>query len=146
MVVRKKEHKSQEALFAKISRVLDNFPSVKLAYLFGSAQSSLASRRNSDIDIAVLFDHSTPSLQLILELNDQLSTASGKRIDLVILNDSSIRTRFEVIKEGQIVICRDNDARIDFEQQAMARYYDRRYYDLRATRQQLERWSKNGLL
>lgn len=146
MADRKKHHKNREALFAKISRVLGDFPSVKLAYLFGSALSDSASHRNSDIDIAVLFDHSTPSLQLILELNDRLSTTSEKRVDLVILNDSSIRTRFEVIKEGQIVICGDNDARVDFEQHIMARYYDRRYYDLRATKQQLQDWRKNGLL
>ncbi|MHA2499088.1 MAG: type VII toxin-antitoxin system MntA family adenylyltransferase antitoxin [Candidatus Hodarchaeales archaeon] len=139
-------HKSREVFFEEISRVLDDFPSIKLGYLFGPALSGLASRQKSDIDIAVLFDHSTPSLQLILELNDKLTAALEKKIDLVILNDSSIRTRFEVIKEGQIVICKDNEARIDFEQQAMARYYDRRYYDLRATKQQLQDWSKNGLL
>ncbi|MFQ5978076.1 MAG: nucleotidyltransferase domain-containing protein [Candidatus Heimdallarchaeota archaeon] len=128
----------------KILSVFEGFSIIRIAYLFGSAMEGLSSRQPSDVDIAVLLSHSKPNLETILEINDRLTAILKSPIDLVILNDCSIRTRFEVIKTGQLVHCKDAGERIDFEQVTMAQYYDRRYYDLRATREQIQGWKRNG--
>lgn len=134
----------QLELTRKIANALESFSIIRIAYLFGSALEGSSARQPSDVDIGLLLSHSKPNLQTILELNDRLTTILKVPIDLIVLNDCSIRTRFEVIKTGQLIHCKDAGERIDFEQQTMAQYYDRRYYVLRATSQQIRGWTRNG--
>ncbi len=145
MKERKLLEQNQEFLFQKVSDVLADYSSLTLAYIFGSIMKGPLYQPRSDFDIAVFFKSADYSLETILEINSRLENVMKMKLDLLILNDCSIRTRFEVIKECRLIKCLDNDFRIDFEQQTMAQYYDRRYYDLQATRKQIRGWLQNGL-
>jgi len=116
----------------KLMKTLSKCP-VIAAYLFGSVvRGGLGPL--SDLDVALLFDTSvgkSERFDLRLRLSSELSALMGRRVDLVILNDVPVHLAFEVIKDGRIISCRDNAARVDFEKDVLSRYLDRRFYDKR---------------
>jgi len=116
----------------RLSDCLSHYPAV-VAYLFGSVvRGGLGPL--SDLDVALLFDTSvgkSERFDLRLRLSSELSALMGRRVDLVILNDVPVHLAFEVIKDGRIISCRDNAARVDFEKDVLSRYLDRRFYDKR---------------
>jgi predicted nucleotidyltransferase len=68
-----------------ILRVLEQFPEVKIAFLFGSAaRGQLTSR--SDIDVAVAAETKLP-LETRLAMASQLSKALHREVDLIDLQD-----------------------------------------------------------
>jgi predicted nucleotidyltransferase len=93
-----KEHLIQE-LFA-------TYPSIKLAYLFGSRARGEATL-NSDYDFALYVDELDLKgrLELRLELQSKLcDLLKTEAVDLIILNDiDSIEFSFQVIHEGKLI-------------------------------------------
>jgi predicted nucleotidyltransferase len=86
------------------------------AYLFGSWARGDA-RRDSDVDVAVLFSADPPRTLagLHLDLADRLKGALGGRpVDLV----------HRVLRDGVLVLERDRSARIRFEVRARNEYFD----------------------
>ena len=80
---------------------------IVLAFIFGSAVSGRLTKE-SDIDIAILFAHK-PSSSVLLDIINDLSTITGREIDIVVLNDSSPIIRMQVLKSG-ILLKKKNDA------------------------------------
>ena len=95
---------------------------ISLAYLFGSCVSGTA-RPDSDVDVAILFDH-PPTPALLDRLTEDLGAATERRVDLVVLNTAPPLLAREVIARGHLVICRDEDQRVWFETRTTARYQD----------------------
>jgi len=102
---------------------------IKFAYLFGS----LAKGKNnklSDIDIAVFVDkkliyekkHSYGyKASLITDLMSELNT---DKIDLVILNEATPLLAHRVIRDGILIYCKDDRARINFQVRTIHEYID----------------------
>jgi len=45
-------------------------------------------------------------------------------VDVVILNDAPLRIQAEVIQTGQLLICNDSAARIEYEVRTMSKWWD----------------------
>lgn len=91
-------------------------PGIDAVYLFGSSARGTA-RPDSDVDVAVLFDH-RPKPRLDgprFELEGDLERALGHAVDLVVLNEAPVDLRARVLRDGKLVLERDRSARIAFE-------------------------------
>lgn len=122
---------------------------VILAYIFGSQVKGRVSRV-SDVDIAVYLDErlsGSERFDLRLGLiNGVCSILGSKRVDLVILNDASLKLYYSVLKEGTVLYSRDELKRINTEVKVMSRYLDQRYYQRRHYKILLEQIKREGIL
>lgn len=108
-------------------------PSVRLAYLFGS-QARGDAGPNSDVDLAVWTE---PRLSLI-ELGavaERIGRAIPVPLDLVDLRETPPLLARQVVAEGEALLVRDADLKLDFELETVRRYEDTR--PLRAVQQRL---------
>ncbi len=124
-----------------VAHVLRKEKKVLVGYLYGSTARGTA-RVDSDIDVAVVLKAGTriplrypERLAILLE-----QALAGKRIvDVRILNETPVRFRFHVLKEGRRVFERNPRERVQFETYATQMYYDMKpmhdlYESLRARR------------
>ena len=100
-------------------------PRLVCAYLFGSTARDKA-RAGSDLDVAVLFASDPPHTLagLHLDLADDLSAATGRPVDLVVLNRAPVDLVHRVLRDGLLLLDRDRSARIRFEIRARNEYFD----------------------
>lgn len=105
-----------------IRRVLEGRTDVRLAFVFGSLARGEV-RPSSDCDVGVVFAP-MPDGRALDRLSTDLEGAARRRVDLVVLNDAPPLLTHEVIREGRMIVCRDEDERVRFETRATARYLD----------------------
>ena len=120
-----------EDVLSRLAEYLGSRGEILLAYIFGSAAQG-RSHSLSDIDIAVLvgeerlreLDRRTPwgygasltgELTGILHRND---------VDLVLLGRASPLLKWEVIRFGKVLFCREEKTRVLFEVRARQEYLD----------------------
>jgi len=109
--------KSLKAFFERESRIL-------AAYLFGSYVRGNAIAK-SDIDVAVLLSEIPGRiLEFYLHLINEISQVFAGDVDLVILNTAPPTLKHQAIKFGNLVYCRDEKSRIEFEARAEDEYLD----------------------
>jgi predicted nucleotidyltransferase len=113
---------SVEDGIAALRRVLEGCAEVRLGYLFGSAARG-DSRPASDFDVGVVFS-AIPTPAQLDQLATDLEAAAGRRVDLVVLNDAAPLLTHEAIRARRLIVCRDDDERVDFETRATRRYLD----------------------
>ncbi len=110
-----------------ITTQLNRYPQVQVAYLFGSQARGQAGPL-SDVDVAVLLDEGlTPAeaLDLQLRLMTDLAEALGRDdVDVVVLNHASLVLCHQVLKSGQLLLCRDETARFHFTFETNRDYLD----------------------
>ena len=102
---------------------LEPKPAVIFAYLHGSF---LTEDRFKDIDIAVYLDPLPPSpFQAEIGLEIDLGNAVRKYpIDVRVLNHASLSFKYNVIKQGQSLLVRDDDFRSGFIETTLSYYFD----------------------
>lgn len=112
-----------------IERVVGRHPGVALAYLFGSRARGTA-RPDSDLDLAVLWDATLESRERA-EREGELRSALvgalgplGERADLLDLAAAGSAVAFRVIREGRLLACADDRARVAFVARVARRYDD----------------------
>ncbi len=116
-----------------IERVVSRHPGVALAYLFGSRARGTA-RPDSDLDLAVLWDATLDSRERAereSELRASLVAALGplgERADLLDLAAAGAAVGFRVIREGRLLACADDRARVAFVARLARRYDDEAPY------------------
>ena len=101
------------------------FQDVEIAYLFGSHVTGRA-RKTSDIDIAI----SAPKLTLdgYCKLWSRITNTLGtEKIDLVTMSDKPVSFRYQVIREGKVIYCKDEYLLNDFELKTWQTYMDRKH-------------------
>jgi predicted nucleotidyltransferase len=103
-----------------LHRVLEETPGVRLAVLFGSAAKG-TSRTGSDLDIGVSLERGAerPSA-----LGVALDRAAGRAVDLVWLDDAPPLLRFEIARDGIVLIAREPEVWADFRARAMIDWWD----------------------
>jgi hypothetical protein len=113
-----------------LTETLQNRPSVIFAYLFGSKVKGYANDK-SDWDIAVYFAEPIEKVGEwpAFELEAELSRALGATVQVIVLNNSPAPVfGFEIIKDGVLLIDRDENLRMDFENRTLRHYHDWQYF------------------
>lgn len=93
---------------------------MRLAVLFGSAARG-GERASSDLDVGVQLEPRGPSLA---SLAVALSRAAGREVDLVSLDEAPPLLRFEIAREGVVLVERKPFAWADFRARAMIDWWD----------------------
>ena len=119
----------RDAIIDDLKRALTGEEEVAAAYLFGSLARG-EDRRDSDIDLAVLFRESPPKVLVgpVSALHDRLERALGREIDLVVLNGAPVDLVHRVLRDGVLVNERDPAKRVAFEVKARNEYFDLKPY------------------
>ena len=98
-------------------------PDVTVAYLFGSHARGTAGRL-SDVDVAVLL-RGRHGPERRLELADAIGAAAGGvRADVTVLNDAPPALAYRVLRDGELLLSRDDRARIRHWVRTVDRYLD----------------------
>jgi predicted nucleotidyltransferase len=105
--------------------VVGEFSQVRLAYLFGSVAAGTA-RDTSDVDIAVLLAPGADP-ETLDRLIAALESVSARTVDLVDLAAAPPLLAHEIIKNGKLILSRDEDERVAFVTRAIASYLDTAY-------------------
>lgn len=119
----KKEKKAITEILSKKSDIL-------FGYLFGSKVKGYANER-SDWDIAVYFDKSIKQNGRwpAFDLEAEISRTVGATVQVTVLNGPlSPIFGFEILKDGILLIDREPDLRMDFENRIMRSYHDWQYF------------------
>ncbi|HXV60710.1 MAG TPA: nucleotidyltransferase domain-containing protein [Vicinamibacteria bacterium] len=106
----------------KLQDVLRGRSDIRLAYLFGSTAHG-RQRPSSDVDIGVLFA-SQPTPATLDGLAAELASAARQSVDLVNLGTAPPLLAHEIVSQGKILVCRDDEERARFEARVIARYLD----------------------
>jgi predicted nucleotidyltransferase len=109
------------ALLDQMREVLASFPAVRFATVFGS-QARGQERAGSDIDIGLLLDPDTPELRVKIEA--ELGRAAKRQVDLVFLESTPPLLRFEIARDGVLLVARDRNDWVDFRTRAMLDWWD----------------------
>jgi len=118
---------------ADIQAKLEHLPAifeqhgVELAYLFGSLARGEIGK---DVDLAIL-TQAEPAYRLRAEIIECLDT---ERLDLVDLRRAAPSLRFEIIRNGRLLYCTDEETVERFEIDTLHQYRDTAYL----RRQQME--------
>jgi uncharacterized protein len=111
-------------LAGRVEAALTAEPDVVVAYLFGSvARGSLGPR--SDVDIAVLLADGSDSFERRLDLSADLAAVTAPRpVDVVVLNEAPVALAYRVLRDGRLLLSRDDRVRIRHWTQTVDRYLD----------------------
>ena len=93
---------------------------VLLAVLFGSSATNRR-RPTSDIDLGVLL---MPGTSIERHLAARLSRVAGRVVDLVRLDEAPPLLRFEIARDGHVLLERSPHAWADFRARAMTDWWD----------------------
>ncbi|MFB0561222.1 MAG: nucleotidyltransferase domain-containing protein [Candidatus Lokiarchaeia archaeon] len=113
-------------LYKTIKEVLEAHKEVILAYIYGSTVKGYAVE-GSDIDLGlVLRRQFEPDAFYPVRIAREIEKRLGMKqeLDVRILNDQSLRFVYQVLKEGKVVFCRDDEERVAFETIIAKRYLD----------------------
>jgi uncharacterized protein len=113
---------STHDLTERLRRLLIGAPGVLVAYLYGSHARDRAGPL-SDVDVALLLD--SDDEQRRLELTAAIAHAvAPMRADVVILNDAPVALSYRVLRDGTVLVSRDDKARVDHWVRTVDRYLD----------------------
>lgn len=122
----------KERMVNEISRCLSGVEDLLLGYLYGSF---LVRNDFNDIDIGLLVAGERTPYELFkyaMRIASDLERCITPRyeVDLRVLNTAPVEFQYEVVKTGQVVFARDENVRVAFEADVLAKYLDLKYlYD-----------------
>jgi predicted nucleotidyltransferase len=104
-----------------MTEALEEFPEVELAVIFGSVARG-KSGRGSDVDLGILLKN--PSLDLLRRVEVRMGRAAGRDVDVVSLDKAPPLLRFEIARDGRVLVERKAHAWVDFRARAMVDWWD----------------------
>jgi len=121
---------NKKHLIKALKRVLSKEEEILFAYLYGSyAQGT--NIPESDVDLALYFKSTNLKTYLNLErklLSTLISELHTDKIEIVVLNTLPFLMKYKVLKEGIPVLIKDEQARADFDDSIMNRYFELKPY------------------
>lgn len=113
-----------EGLEERLRQALEAREDVLVAYLFGSAARGKAGPL-SDVDVAVLLAEDGDRFARFLEVVGEVARVVGpERADVVLLNEAPVALAYRVLRDGRVLLCRDDGARIEHWVRTVVRYLD----------------------
>lgn len=95
-----------------VTQVLQAQPDIALAWVFGSFARGEA-RANSDLDVAISSCDGVALAPRVLDaLAEDLEEAAGRRVDLVVIDRAAPLLAREILRDGRLVLCRSDEARV----------------------------------
>jgi hypothetical protein len=108
-------------LETSLIETLEKMPEIELAVIFGSVARGKETQE-SDIDIGVL--SKSPSRDLLRRLELLLGRATGREVEVVSLEEAPPLLRFEIARDGKVLVERRPHAWADFRARAMVDWWD----------------------
>lgn len=108
-------------MLERLREQLAALPAVRLAAAFGSVARG-EERPGSDLDLGLLLD--PDSLSLRREIEVALSRAARREVDFVYLNEAPPLLRFEIARDGVLLLERCPGDWPDFKAHAMIDWWD----------------------
>lgn len=101
--------------------------------VFGSHAEGVA-RPDSDLDLALLVKTKPEfPVDYRAEVAGDLAGLLRRQVDVILLNGAPLLLQFEVVRNGVLVLDRDEDERVLYEARVRGRFYDyKRYFDFHA--------------
>lgn len=114
--------KQKEKISKEISLVLNGYPNILFAYVFGSFA---VEKSFKDIDIGIFISDQVPNgLDFELDLERNIEEKIDIPVDVRILNRAPLSFCFNVIKDKIVVLDHDDVRRSDFEGLTFKKYAD----------------------
>lgn len=114
---------------ATMARVLDADPRIAYGLVFGSTARGHA-RAASDLDVAIgLASHVELDPLAIGRLVSDLERASGRTVDLVLLDEAPPALAYRAFRDGVVVFVRDRSAMVERRVRAVLDYLDYRPFE-----------------
>jgi len=122
-MLRRIDKVSKKAVKEAIRAVFKKHEEILFAYLHGSFVKKDAFR---DIDVAIYLERMPASvLEYELQMETDLMKALRKYIvDVRVLNGAPLSFKYNVIKDGIVLLSKDDDKRADFEEKTIVFYLD----------------------
>ena len=114
-------------LVEQVREHLRTLPAVRLAALFGSAARGTSHAR-SDLDLAVRLDPDSDSLELRRKIEVSLVRALGCTVDVIYMDEAPPLLRFEIARDGVLLVEGRPYEWADFKARAMLDWYDWKPY------------------
>jgi predicted nucleotidyltransferase len=130
---------NQPDIFQTVSRALAHEAGLKVALVYGSAAAGTM-RRDSDVDVAVLFDEPL-SMDARLALWGRLTEVAQREIDLLDLYDLGGEILHQVLTKGRVVVKNDEQAYYRLLQRMVYNAVDFMPQVRQALRQRVERFA-----
>ncbi len=108
-------------MLERLRERLAELPEVRLAAAFGSVARG-EERPGSDLDLGLLLD--TDALPQRWEIEAALGRAAGRAVDFVYLDEAPPLLRFEIARDGVVLIERHPGDWVDFRTRAMIDWWD----------------------
>jgi uncharacterized protein len=105
-----------------LRRALADDPRIAYALLFGSSARG-AAHAGSDLDIAVGLQSRIDPLELG-ELVSRLEHATGRSVDLLVLDEAPPSIAYRVFREGRVIVENDHRALVECQARAILEYLD----------------------
>jgi predicted nucleotidyltransferase len=106
-----------------VRQAVEGLP-VRVVWLFGSHARGQA-RAGSDVDLAVLLDDDVPDrLRVRLDLQARFSQLGIPEAEVVVVEDLPLRIRARVAAEGQVLLSRDEPARVAWTSRVFREHAD----------------------
>jgi predicted nucleotidyltransferase len=132
---------SPKKIKTTVRRVLEDDQRVALGYIFGSVARKQTGPL-SDIDVGVLPFSEVDDSRFPGKLMDELCRAlKTDHVDLVDIASASVPLRYRIIKDGELLLSRDEALRQRFESAAVMNYLD-----IRPMREQCFRVTRQKIL
>lgn len=109
-----------------IYTVLRRRKEIRVAYLYGSTVKGYGGKM-SDIDVGLLLaENFRPGPLYPARIAGEIKEKCGvdREVDVRVLNERSHRFLHQVIKDGQVILCRDERERVRFEMSVIDAYID----------------------
>jgi predicted nucleotidyltransferase len=120
-----------------VRQAVEGLP-VRVVWLFGSRARGQA-RPGSDVDLALLLDDDVPDrLPVRLEVQARLSQLGVPDADVVVADDLPLRLKARVAAEGQVLLSRDEPARVAWTSRVFREHADFALLQDELDRQMLE--------
>lgn len=108
-------------LVEDLRTALAEFPDIKLAVLFGSTARGQETAC-SDLDLGVLLD--PYDVKRLWPIDLAANKVAKRTVDLIDLHTAPPLLRFEITRDGVVVVERDDYAWVDFKAKAMIDWWD----------------------
>ena len=131
-------------LVETIKDVLEVDSRVRLAYVFGSWAEGKATSR-SDVDVAIYVSGDLGWRDYVA-LKNKLEDATGRAVDLIVLNNAPPALAYRVITQGEPILITDRNLMADVETRIMREWLDLKprleaYFDTRVRRLRAHRFN-----